>query len=357
MEKRIKIYDKKFISACYFRSTVEAPNKKVIIQITERCNLFCKHCFVSSSRKGDEISFDKFRNNILSKLLQCNTVKITLTGGEPLVHPNIKEIIELLSNNGIEVAVCTNAVLISDELIQLCSHLGTIHFNVSLDGFRPESHGTFRGNSNPDLFKTIINNISKLGQAHLLNGILVTPNKYANIEEYQEICKFAKSICAKYVLFNPLSEFGRGQDATEVGRYKQQLVEIKELTQDYSDENFEVVYIRFPDPTKPIGDCPIGKILYVFTNGDVAICPYVAFAAKDRKSIYNSEQFIVTNIFELQGKLDDELKKYRLPFEPINKKQDILCKLKCSKGCYVAKISHGLSIYDCDYDLCGLKNL
>lgn len=353
MSKRMKIYNKNVISACYFRSTAEPPYKKVILQITERCNLMCKHCFVSSSSQGNMISYDQIKEIILPKLLECNTIKVTLTGGEPLVHPNIKDIIKLLSTNGISVAICTNAVLVNDDLITVCAELGNVHFNVSLDGFRAESHGKFRGNENPNIFRQIIDNISKLGAAKLLNGILVTPNKYAEIIEYEQICIFAKEIGAKYVLFNPLSEFGRGQDTVSIGYYREQLIAIKKITNKYCCDQFEVVYIRFPDESKSIGKCPLGKILYIFTNGDIAICPYIVFAAFDRISIYKPEQFIITNIFSSQCDIDAALNSFQLPVE--NAEHHNNCNSQCSKGCYAAKISHGLSIYDCDFELCGKK--
>lgn len=352
VSKKSKIYNNDVVSACYFRTTVEKPFKKVIIQITEKCNLKCKHCFVSSSStQGNFISYKQIETIILPKLLKSKTVKVTLTGGEPLVHPNAKEIIKLLCENGIEVAVCTNGVLVTDDLIRFCYKLGNVHFNVSLDGYKAESHGKFRGNEDPKIFRTIINNISKLGAAKLLNGILVTPNTYATINEYEQICAFAKCTGANYVLFNPLSELGRGQDSTSIGYYKENLAEIKNITQKYIDENFEVVYIRFPDASKAIGNCPLGKVLYIFTNGDVAICPYIVFASYDRISIYEPAQFILSNIFDIQCDIDAALEHFKLPDKPnsyVNR-----CDPTCSTGCLAAKISHGLSIYDCDFDLCG----
>lgn len=39
-------------SSCYFRTTVEAPHRKALVQIDERCNLHCAHCFVSATKRG-----------------------------------------------------------------------------------------------------------------------------------------------------------------------------------------------------------------------------------------------------------------------------------------------------------------
>lgn len=350
--EKIKIYDTENISACYFRSTVKYPYKKVLLQITERCNLKCQHCFVSATSQGKELSIEDIKNKIIPKLVQSKTIKVTLTGGEPLVHNNILEIIKLLRSNNIEISICTNAVNVTEDLIILAKKLGGIHFNVSLDGFNEKSHGTFRGNNSKLLFNKIIHNISRLGQEGLLNGVLVTPNIYAELYEYKELTEFAKKTGANYVLFNPLSKFGRGQDSLLKGYSSDLLQKIREITNDLSDDKFEVVYIRFPEKGKHIGDCPLGRVLYVFVNGDVAICPYIAFASNDRDSKYKYKDFIVTNILNESCNLDKDLLKYNLPYE-----QTIMRKCSndiCGKGCYAAKISNGLSINDCDYELCGV---
>src|SRR5262245_22038983 len=42
-------------ASCYFRTTTVQPERKALVQITERCNLHCAHCFVSATREGTDI--------------------------------------------------------------------------------------------------------------------------------------------------------------------------------------------------------------------------------------------------------------------------------------------------------------
>src|SRR2546422_11003319 len=42
-------------ASCYFRTTVEKPHRKALIQIDERCNLHCVHCFVSATNRGSSM--------------------------------------------------------------------------------------------------------------------------------------------------------------------------------------------------------------------------------------------------------------------------------------------------------------
>ena len=224
----------------------------------------CKHCFVSSSSQGREISYETFQTITLPHLIKNNVDKVTLTGGEPLVHNELLKIVKLLDENNIAISICTNASLISKKFVDSISGYNSLHFNISLDGFSHLSHGKFRGNEDPGVFQNIIKNISLLGDRRLLNGILVTPNIYSNIIEYEKICIFAKECNARYVLMNPLSKFGRGEDSTSIAFTNSEMNKLREATIKYCSDNFEVIYIRFPNDSKPLGGCVAGQIFYIF---------------------------------------------------------------------------------------------
>lgn len=352
MMKTEKIYQPERAVACYFRTAAAPPNKKILLQITERCNMHCAHCFVSATCAGEEIKYEKIEREMLPALLNASVSKVTLTGGEPLVHPDVVKIINLLSSHNIAVSICTNGGLITDRLLDQLDRSSDIHFNVSLDGFSNNSHGRFRGILKENLFDNIISNIRKLSQRKLLNGILVTPNIYSSIDEYIKICEFATEIHAKYVLFNPLSEFGRGQNTQKLGFPLKKMHELQLATQKFNNENLEIVYIRFPNANKPLGDCVTGKILYVFTNGDIAFCPYMVFAAKDKISKYKPESFIIGNIFEEDCNINKDLELYRLPTDARSSTCES-CEIEpyCGKGCLAAKIAQGSLLSDCDVEL------
>ena len=127
----------------------------------------------------------------------------------------------------------------------------------------------------------------------------------------------------------------------------------KEKTKSIISSDFEVVYIRFPNiEHKPIGRCPLGSILYVFCNGDVAICPYMVFAANGNNS-YNPRDFIMGNIFKTNMDFTTEIKKFhKNEIFNCNIKQETC--LHCSRGCYAIKISQGQELSDCDFDMCPL---
>ena len=340
-----RIYNEKEIAACYFRTAAQLPARKCLIQITERCNLRCKHCFVSADNEGSDMEYKSIIDYIIPAIIKNNISKVTLTGGEPLLYPRLADLVNTLSDQGVSVGICTNGVLVNEELLELIKNCKGVHFNVSLDGFSPNSHGRFRGNEKPKVFSRIIENIKLLGRYHMLKGILVTPNVFTPLEEYIELCDFAKKAGAEYVLMNPLSEFGRGESNVRYGLNKEELIKLKSLTLRFNQNDFQMVYIRFPRTIElPVSKCHAGDILYVFTNGNVAYCPYMAFASKGNESLYNENQFILGNCFSNSFDWKLALDKYTLPCID----GDCTHEIEKRDGCFAIKIANGLKLGDQD---------
>ncbi|MCD6233154.1 radical SAM protein [bacterium] len=345
------------VASCYFRSSVEPPYRKALLQITERCNLHCAHCFVSAGDYGDMISIRTIRNVVIPRLKECRVISVTLTGGEPFVHHEIIEIVRLLRDANIRVGICTNGTSISQSQIEALAKISNVHLNVSLDGFRPESHGKFRGDKTS--FVKTIETIRRLSEYRLLQGLLVTPNNLAEIHEYVELCEFAIRNGATYVLMNPLSSMGRGVRAQKTLKAPDEVMrQIKEITSPFSD-CIQVVYIRFPNDQKlPLIACEAGNIIYVFVHGELTVCPYLVFAAKTPQSLYKPQEFIVGNIFkdtDIADKLDAYKfhERYRLGDNPTCKNCSL--SFQCGKGCPAAIIASGQQIEGLD-PICSMIN-
>lgn len=339
-----KVYNPNCASVCFFRSSVVSPNYKVLLQITEKCNFRCAHCFVDSTYQGNEMSLSLIIKKVIPNFIESKVKKVTLTGGEPMVHKNIKEIVSALCENNISVSICTNGSLITDSFLSEVCKYENIHFNISLDGLRVDSHGKFRGNLSVNTYNEIINNIKKIGQLAMLNGILTTPNKYASIEEYDELCCFAKENHAKYILFNPLSAFGRGQETQSLAYTMEEMINLKNKILRHNDEKFEVVCIRFPNEEQlPLGECPLGSFPYVFTNGDLVICPYMAFSAQSNNNSYNYNDMVLYNIFENNYTIKESIQKY-VVFNGMKVNDTSLTR----RGCCASKISKDISLDSLD---------
>jgi len=345
-------------ASCYFRTSVDAPNRKALVQITEWCNLHCAHCFVSAGKFGDTMSFTDIENLLVPRLMACRVISVSLTGGEPFAHERIVDIASLLRKNNIKVSICTNGTFIKDGQMEALASLGEIHCNVSLDGFSPESHGKFRGDK--DSFEKTVTTVRELAKHKLLQGLLVTPNNLAEVSEYAKLCEFAVENGATYVLMNPLSSMGRGvKSVGKLAMPNDLMREIEASTAEFSDR-VQLVKIRFPNDKKlPLASCEAGNIVYVFTRGELTVCPYLVFAANTPQSLHKAEEFIVGNIFKDEDIADrlDAYKfgeRYKIGGNPTCGSCQI--NAQCGKGCPAAVITSGKKIEEVDTEVCPMAD-
>ncbi|MGO9219772.1 MAG: radical SAM protein [Streptosporangiaceae bacterium] len=169
-------------TSCYFRTTTDGHHRKALVQIDERCNLHCAHCFVSATRRGTTMPYQQITDVLIPRLAACRVERVTLTGGEPTIHPQFLDVVRAFRDAGMAVGVCTNATTLDDQQISALARIGGVHCNVSMDGFRPESHGRFRGDR--DSFATTVATARALAASGLLQGLLCTPNSLAEDSEY-----------------------------------------------------------------------------------------------------------------------------------------------------------------------------
>src|SRR5580658_3571863 len=340
--------------SCYFRTTTDGDTRKALVQIDERCNLHCAHCFVSATQRGRSMPWKQVTQTAIPRLVQCRVERVTLTGGEPTIHPEFLRIVRALRDAGMHVGVCTNATTLEPSDIEALASLGGVHCNVSLDGFRPESHGRFRGDQQS--FHRTVATVRQLASAGLLQGLLCTPNSFAEDEEYRELCEFAAEQGAEYVLLNPLSSMGRGVKAQKrLAAPEDKMRHIYELTAPFETADLDVVHIRFPSAGQPLAGCQAGTIIYVFTGGDVTVCPYLVFAARTPQSRHDPAEFIVGNIFtdpDIAARLDAYRFDYRHRMGSNATCTACTMADSCGKGCPAAVISAGERIGALDSQVC-----
>ncbi len=343
------------VSSCYFRTTADGRSRKALVQIDERCNLHCAHCFVSATKAGNSMPYADVASLVIPRLAACRVDRVTLTGGEPTIHPQFTGIVRAFRSAGMGVGICTNATTLTDSQISELATIGGVHVNVSLDGFRAESHGRFRGDRGS--FAVTLATVRKLAAAGLLQGLLCTPNSLAEDEEYRELCEFAAGNGASYVLMNPLSSMGRGvKSRARLAGSDEHMRRIHDLTSPFSGAGLEIVHIRFPnDEGLPLAGCEAGNIIYVFTAGAVAVCPYLVFAARTPQSRHDPDEFIVGNIFTDPG-IGARLDSYSLRdrYQPGSNPTCRSCGIagQCGKGCPAAVIASGDRIGAIDAEVC-----
>ena len=117
---------------------LKSPRHPVLahIVVTRRCNLACTYC--------DE--FDDFSKPVptaemlrrIDMLAALGTTVITLTGGEPLLHPELEEIIRRIRLQDIIAILVTNGYLLTIDRIQRLNRAGLDRMQISVDNVRPD---------------------------------------------------------------------------------------------------------------------------------------------------------------------------------------------------------------------------
>lgn len=120
------------------------PAPVVIWNLVRRCNLTCKHCYSISADKDfpGELTTDQIYST-MDDLKRFRVPVLILSGGEPLLHPDIFDIAKRAKAMGFYVGLSSNGTLIDEKNIDRIAECDFNYVGVSLDGIR-ETHDKFR---------------------------------------------------------------------------------------------------------------------------------------------------------------------------------------------------------------------
>lgn len=120
------------------------PGPVVIWNLIRRCNLTCKHCYSISADTDfpNELSTEQVFG-VMDDLKQFGVPVLILSGGEPLLRPDIFDIAHRAKDMRFYTALSTNGTLIDDSNIEKTADVGFDYLGISIDGIR-ETHDKFR---------------------------------------------------------------------------------------------------------------------------------------------------------------------------------------------------------------------
>ena len=123
-----------------------APPYLVSYAITRKCNLKCKHCYSDAmdTQAHNELSTMEAKG-LLDNLAKWGIRLLIFDGGEPLCRDDFFEIAKYASEKGMRTVVGSNGVLIDIEMANRMKNAGIQMVQISIDGAKPETHDSFRG--------------------------------------------------------------------------------------------------------------------------------------------------------------------------------------------------------------------
>ncbi len=256
-----------------------------VLEVTPRCNLNCIHCEV----RGGELKNDPPIESVYRMIDSIATVPefrmLVLSGGEPLIRPDIYDIIKYARDLGFEVVIATNGTLITEEVARKLSKLEIAGVAISLDFMEPELHDKFRGIKGA--WERAINGIKNSINAGLYLQINITLSKL-NYNELPQLLKFADDLGSHVILLYQFQPFGRGSVRNDIALTPDEFLEvIKKVAEMQRDLKTLVVPIGLPEYFAYLTDrvhnfknlfrgCNAGLgMFYVKWNGDVWPCVFL----------------------------------------------------------------------------------
>ncbi len=110
----------------------------VVWNSTKTCNLECIHCYASAKKAKfpGEMTTEEGRA-FIDDLADFHVPALLMSGGEPLVRPDILELAEYATKKGIRITFSTNGILITEEKAKKLAEIGVTYCGISVDGDEP----------------------------------------------------------------------------------------------------------------------------------------------------------------------------------------------------------------------------
>ena len=122
------------------------------MHLTDRCNLNCRHCLRDPELAPNDLSLSLVER-VLDQLGPYGETEVALTGGEPLLHPQILAIVDAVVSRGLRWRAVTNGARLDTLSALLASssrRRAASRIVVSLDGALPATHDQIRGDGSYD---------------------------------------------------------------------------------------------------------------------------------------------------------------------------------------------------------------
>jgi radical SAM protein with 4Fe4S-binding SPASM domain len=181
----------------------------VVWNITRACNLKCVHCYndSGSSKASDELTTDEARV-VLDDLAEFGVPSVLFSGGEPLMRPDIFELIAYAVEKGLRAVISTNGTLITPDTAKRIKQCGVSYVGISLDGIG-RINDQFRGVEGA--FERAVAGIRNCQDAGVRIGLRLTLTK-RNVQDLESLFDFFEAENIERACFYHFVPSGRGEN-------------------------------------------------------------------------------------------------------------------------------------------------
>ena len=266
------------------------PLRCLYVYLSSSCNLRCRHCWITPEFSKEETAVPgttvdpaAFHKAVIeAKSLGLTGTK--LTGGEPMLHPQFLEVVDMLSSEGLSLVMETNGTLITPETARYLKEKTRMGFiSLSIDSPVAAEHDAFRGVKGA--FRRALAGLDALVDAGYTNCQVIMSVHQGNKGRMEELVSLAAQHKAASVKFNPIMATGRGiamhkrgeafdlEEYLALGRY---------VNEELRQNSPITVFLPLPlalTPHKELWrtkgracDCGVAGILGILGTGEIALC-------------------------------------------------------------------------------------
>lgn len=257
--------------------------KNIQIEVTKRCNMRCIYCY-HDDFENRSMSIELFKK-IIDQATDIGTDTITITGGEPFLHPQIEEMLQYVHDKRLGLVVYTNGQCIDKNRVDFLKKINIKYIQLSLDSFDNEVNDYLRNMQGcTDKVKEVVDWLIK-AKINVKISTVVSKLNVNQLKNMNDICR--KKGCS----------FGFDFMITNDDTTK----EVKKIAlspREYVKNLMELFEYKFEDSSKSqCSYCGIGKtLLYVCVDGTVKLCP-------SEKSICLEEKMENVSLSEIYQKI------------------------------------------------------
>lgn len=243
------------------------------LELTLKCNLRCVHCYnfdraipYAKAKRENELTLPEIKD-LIDELAEAGTISLGLSGGEPLIHPDIFEIISYAREKRLSVRLKTNAIFLTEEKAKKLADLHLSGIDVSVYGACAETHDAFTKQKGS--FEKTWSGIRMAKKYKLVPSISYVLHRGC-VDEFAEMVAKAQN---EDVHFNPSLELTARYDGSESSLDHRLTREdlLKLYTGEKTKDQFEGIY--HPNATDANVQCPCARtVCGIASNGDVYPC-------------------------------------------------------------------------------------
>lgn len=251
------------------------------VEILNICNFKCIHCYNQDIKHCVMDKQTAF--NIIDQMKELGLERITITGGDPFMHPNFREIYEYCYEKNLEIAIFTNGYLI-DKYLDLLISKPPKQIEISLYGMDNDTYNKIC--KVEDGFTKVSNNIDLIIKNNL-NLKLKTVIMMQNYLQYDSMIDFCKKRNLNFkaelsILKSKNFENNQTETRLQDEVYSLMFKKIKAEKIEIWKTNYEKAKIK--ENQHLLYSCGAGKIsLFVSSCGDISLCTFATFSNKNIK--------------------------------------------------------------------------